>query len=73
MTERVTRHRLQVAAELDRFISEQALPGTGLDADAFWAGVDAVFHDLTPKNRELLVERDRLQERLDAWHRENPG
>ncbi|MDT0512512.1 malate synthase G [Halomonas sp. LES1] len=73
MTQRVTRHRLQVAAELDRFINEQALPGTGVDAEAFWAGVDALFHDLTPKNRELLAERDRLQEKLDAWHRENPG
>src|SRR5690625_1236197 len=73
MTERVNRHRLQVAAELDRFINEQALPGTGLDADSFWAGVDAIFHDLTPKNRELLAERDRLQEQLDTWHRENPG
>ncbi|MCA1770615.1 MAG: malate synthase G [Halomonas sp.] len=73
MTERVNRHRLQVAAELDRFISEQALPGTGVDAETFWAGVDALFSDLTPKNRELLAERDRLQERLDAWHRENPG
>ncbi|MFY0992802.1 malate synthase G [Halomonas sp. C05BenzN] len=73
MTERVTRHRLQVAAELDRFINEQALPGTGVDAEAFWSGVDALFHDLTPKNRELLAERDRLQEKLDAWHRENPG
>lgn len=73
MTERVNRHRLQVAAELDRFINERALPGTGLDADSFWAGVDAIFHDLTPKNRELLAERDRLQEQLDAWHRENPG
>ncbi|NLC22726.1 MAG: malate synthase G, partial [Halomonadaceae bacterium] len=73
MTERINRHRLQVAAELDRFINEHALPGTGLDADSFWAGVDAIFHDLTPKNRELLAERDRLQEQLDAWHRENPG
>ena len=73
MTQRVTRHRLQVAAELDRFITEQALPGTGIDAEAFWAGVDALFHDLTPKNRELLAERDRLQEKLDSWHRENPG
>ncbi|GHE21031.1 malate synthase G [Halomonas urumqiensis] len=73
MTQRVTRHRLQVAAELDRFINEQALPGTGVDAEAFWTGVDALFHDLTPKNRELLAERDRLQEKLDAWHRENPG
>ncbi|MGM0537064.1 MAG: malate synthase G [Pseudomonadota bacterium] len=73
MTQRITRHRLQVAAELDRFINEQALPGTGVDPEAFWAGVDALFHDLTPQNRELLVERDRLQEQLDAWHREHPG
>ncbi|SFU93297.1 malate synthase G [Halomonas korlensis] len=73
MTERVTRHRLQVAAELDRFINERALPGTGVDPEAFWSGVDALFHDLTPKNRELLAERDRLQEKLDTWHRENPG
>ena len=73
MSERITRHRLQVAADLDRFINEQALPGTGVDESAFWAGVDALFHDLTPKNRQLLEERDALQEKLDAWHRENPG
>lgn len=73
MSERITRHRLQVAADLDRFINEQALPGTGVDEKAFWAGVDALFHDLTPKNRQLLEERDTLQEKLDAWHRENPG
>ncbi|PRY64924.1 malate synthase [Vreelandella songnenensis] len=73
MSERITRHRLQVAAELDRFISEQALPGTGVDESTFWAGVDALFHDLTPKNQQLLAERDALQEKLDAWHRENPG
>jgi len=35
--------------------------------------VDALFHDLTPKNRQLLEERDTLQEKLDVWHRENPG
>lgn len=49
MSERITRHRLQVAADLDRFINEQALPGTGVDENAFWAGVDALFYDLTPK------------------------
>ncbi|RUR35583.1 malate synthase G [Vreelandella populi] len=73
MSERITRHRLQVAAELDRFINEQALPGTGVDENAFWSGVDALFHDLIPKNKQLLAERDALQEKLDAWHRENPG
>lgn len=73
MSERITHHRLQVAAELDRFINEQALPGTGVDKSAFWAGVDALFHDLTPKNKQLLAKRDALQEKLDIWHRENPG
>ncbi|RDB42211.1 malate synthase G [Halomonas sp. DQ26W] len=73
MSERVTRHRLQVAAQLDGFITEQALPGTGIDAETFWAGVDAIFQDLTAKNRNLLAERENLQERLDTWHRENPG
>ncbi|WP_346796779.1 malate synthase G [Halomonas sp. Bachu 37] len=73
MSQRISRHRLQMAAELDRFITEQALPGTGVDADAFWAGVDALFHDLTPRNRSLLEKREELQQKLDSWHRENPG
>ncbi|MWJ28031.1 malate synthase G [Halomonas sp. ZH2S] len=73
MSQRISRHRLQVATELDQFITEQALPGTGVDPEAFWAGVDALFHDLTPKNQQLLKTRDTLQEALDTWHRENPG
>lgn len=73
MSERITRHRLQVSADLDRFINEQALPGTGVDQDAFWAGVDALFNDLAPRNRELLARRDSLQQQLEAWHRDNPG
>lgn len=73
MTERVSHHRLQVAAELERFISEEALPGTDVDPEAFWSGFDALIHDLAPRNRELLAERDCLQTRLDEWHRDNPG
>ncbi|GHB03557.1 malate synthase G [Modicisalibacter luteus] len=73
MTQRISRHRLQVAAELDRFLTEEALPGTGVDVDAFWAGLDALIHDLAPTNRDLLAERDRLQGELDAWHKAHPG
>ena len=69
----ITRHRLQVAAALDRFINEEALPGSGVDPEAFWAGLDALVHDLTPRNRELLAERERLQAQLDDWHRRHPG
>ncbi|WP_462380460.1 malate synthase G [Pseudomonas sp. Marseille-QA0892] len=73
MTERLTCERLQVAANLKRFLEEEALPGTGIDAAAFWKGFDALVHDLAPRNRELLAERDRIQTAMDEWHRANPG
>ncbi|MDH4567967.1 malate synthase G [Pseudomonas sp. BN414] len=73
MTNFIARHRLYVAAELVAFIDQEALPGTGVDSTAFWLGFDALVHDLAPKNRALLAERDRLQTELDTWHRANPG
>ncbi|MCP5285118.1 MAG: malate synthase G [Burkholderiaceae bacterium] len=73
MTDRTTVHGLQVATVLKDFIDQQVLPGSGLDAAAFWAGFDKLVSDLAPKNAALLAERDRLQAELDAWHRANPG
>jgi malate synthase len=73
MTERTTYHRLQVATPLARFVEDQVLPGTGIDAAAFWAGFDTLVADLAPKNAALLAERERLQKELDAWHSANPG
>ncbi len=73
MTQRTRRHRLQVATILHDFIENEALPGTGVDPEAFWAGFDAIVHELTPRNRELLAERDRLQNEIDAWHRTHSG
>lgn len=73
MTQRIQHHGLQVAANLSQFIEQEALPGSGLAADAFWKGFAALVHDLAPKNRALLAERDRLQAELDAWHRAHPG
>ncbi|MFC6281439.1 MULTISPECIES: malate synthase G [Polaromonas] len=72
-TPRTTAHRLQVATVLHRFIEDQVLPGTGVSAQAFWRGFDAIVADLAPKNIALLAERDRLQLEMDAWHKANPG
>jgi malate synthase len=73
MTDRVNIQRLQVAANLQRFVDEEVLPGTGLAREAFWTGFDALVHELAPHNRALLAERDRLQSELDTWHRAHPG
>ena len=73
MTTRISCQRLQVAEVLHQFIEQEALPGTGISSEAFWTGFDKLVHDLAPKNRALLAERDRLQVELDKWHTANPG
>ena len=70
MTDRVTVGNLRVAKVLYDFITREALPGTGLDEDSFWAGVDKVVTDLAPKNQDLLARRDDLQAQIDKWHRQ---
>jgi len=73
MTERTQCLRLCVATVLYRFIEDKVLPDTGIVSENFWAGFDALVHDLAPKNIALLAERDRLQTALDQWHHESPG
>lgn len=71
MTERIEIAGLRIAPELHDFVVNEAAPGTGIDAAAFWKGFAAIAYDLTPKNRALLAKRDEIQERMDAWYREN--
>ncbi len=71
MENRVELHGLKVAEELRDFAVEEALPGTGVDPDKFWKALSEIVHDLAPKNRALLAKRDALQEKIDAWYREN--
>lgn len=70
MTDRVTVGNLRVARVLHDFITNEALPGTGVDPDSFWAGVDKVVADLAPVNQDLLARRDELQAQIDKWHRQ---
>jgi len=65
----VKRASLDVSGVLaSSFIEERALPGTGIEAAAFWAGVSDLLHGLAPKNRALLDKRQALQEKIDQWH-----
>ncbi|WP_026581204.1 malate synthase G [Bacillus sp. J33] len=67
----VTSGKLQVASELYEFINSEALPGSGVEREQFWSGLEALVNELTPKNKELLAKRDEIQEKINNWHREH--
>ena len=69
----VMRSGLLVDPVMAEFIERRALPGTGVEADGFWAGLAAMVRDLGPKNRALLERREELQQRIDAWHQARRG
>ncbi|MYL43113.1 malate synthase G [Virgibacillus salexigens] len=73
MTEYVTVGNLQVANELYQFVHAEALPETGLNESKFWADVEGLISDLTPKNHALIEERKMFQKKVDAWHKDHDG
>ena len=69
----VQRAELAVDEALATFLEAEALPGTGVSAEAFWKALSGLIHELGPRNRELLDIRDQMQASIDAWHRVHPG
>ena len=59
---------LNVDAELYALVKDEIAPDTGVDAEAFWQGLEEIVRDLGPENRRLLERRDVLQAKIDAWH-----
>lgn len=73
MTNYVQVGGLQVADELKSLVDNNICPGTGIEPAAFWASMESVLVDLTPKNKALLAKRDDLQAKIDAYHKERAG
>src|SRR5438552_10879704 len=64
---------LSIAKALHKFIEQEATPGTGISAEAFWSGFAELLRDCGTRNRQLLQVRDELQSRIDQYHRERSG
>ena len=73
MSDRIQVGGLRVSTILHTLISNKIIPGTTVDPDRFWDGLENIINDLSPKNRTLLAKRDELQEKIDSWHQENSG
>ena len=64
---------LSVDDLLHAFVEKELLPGTGVEAGAFWAALEKSLAEFGPRNAQLLTRRDELQARIDAWWKERRG
>ena len=64
---------LSVSEKLLNFVNNELLPGTKIKQDVFWKGFSKYVHELAPKNKKLLEIREKLQKKIDDWHKETKG
>ena len=73
MTDFLGRSGISVDSRLVAFIEEKALPGTGVEPQAFWADFATLLGTFAPENAALLAKREDLQAKIDAWHQAREG
>ncbi|MGB0902502.1 malate synthase G [Halocynthiibacter sp.] len=70
MSAYIEKSGLKVDNQVVEFIEGNALPGTGVAADDFWAGMSDLVNGFGDENRALLAKRAEIQGQIDAWYKE---
>ena len=74
MKEKYTKiENLSISEKLLNFVNKELLPGTKIKKENFWKGFDKYAHELSLKNKILLEKREKLQKKIDAWHKDKKG
>ncbi len=64
---------LSISKKLISFINNELLPGTKINKEKFWKGLSKYVNELSPINKKLLEKRERLQKKIDRWHKDRKG
>ena len=69
----IEKNGLKISSVMFDFVNNEAIPGTGLDPDQFWAKFSEVVHEMAPTNKYLIEKRETIQKKIDDWHKSNKG
>ena len=50
----IDKNGLKISSVMFDFVNNEAIPGTGLDPDQFWAKFSEVIHEMAPTNKYLI-------------------
>ena len=69
----IDKNGLKISSVMFDFVNNEAIPGTGLDPDQFWAKFSQIVHEMAPTNKYLIEKRETIQKKIDDWHKSNKG
>lgn len=62
---------LEIARPIHDLVTNEIIPGTGIQASGFWSALASIIRDIGPVNDKLVSHRDTLQKKIDDWHVEH--
>ena len=62
---------IQIHNDFVKFVEKDLSPRTGIPAADFWSGLNRLINKFSKKNRELLLIRKELQQKINSWYLEN--
>ena len=69
----VDKNDLKISSTLFEFVNSEAIPGTDINSEAFWENFSKVVHEMSPINKELIEKREKIQKKIDDWHKTKKG
>ncbi len=73
MKNRIEISGLSIDKGLYQLIDQEIAPGTGVKSKQFWQSLAEINAAMGGRNRELILERDQIQGKLDDWHKTHFG
>ena len=69
----IDKNGLKISSKLFDFINNEAIPGTGIKIEEFWNNFEKTVHELAPINKNLIEKREKIQKKINDWHKQNAG
>ncbi|MDC3066666.1 malate synthase G [Gammaproteobacteria bacterium] len=62
---------LKISSSLEDFIKNEVLPGLNISPHYFWSSFENLVEKFSNRNKDLLIKRSELQEKINDWHIQN--
>ena len=62
---------LKISSSLEDFTKNEVLPGLNISPHYFWSSFENLVEKFSNRNKDLLIKRSELQEKINDWHIQN--